>query len=272
MTPRASRFARARRTRRTARGFDVAVLGSGTAIPHARRGASGYACIAPSGEVLLVECGPGSTRVWPRFGITFDRVIGIAVTHHHVDHCSDIAAVLFGRAVSEPSVTSPLVLAGPKGHGRVVAALGAAYGEPVLDRVGAVTVRDLGDGDSLSVGPFHVTARVVAHSQGALALRVEHGRHVLVFSGDTGPSDALVELARGSDLALFECSYPASRAATKHLNTRTAAEAAVRAGVKRLVLTHFYAACDAVDVRAEVRRAGYRGKLTLARDGASYRV
>lgn len=257
---------------RGSKGFELAVLGSGTAIPHAKRGASGYACIAPTGEVLLVECGPGSTRVWPRFGITFERVIGVVVTHHHVDHCSDIAAVLFGRAVCEPPVTSRIVLAGPKGHGRVVAGLGAAYGEPVLDRDGVVKVSELGDGDQVTIGPFRVASRVVAHSAGALALRIERGGRALVFSGDTGPADALVELARDADLALFECSYPASRTARKHLNSRTAAEAALGAGVTRLVLTHFYASTDRVDIRAEVRRAGYRGRLTLARDGALFSV
>jgi ribonuclease BN (tRNA processing enzyme) len=75
------------------------VLGSGTCLPHPRRGASGYACIADDGGALLLECGPGSTRRWPAAGLDFSAVRTILVTHHHVDHCADLAAVLFGRNV-----------------------------------------------------------------------------------------------------------------------------------------------------------------------------
>ncbi|HBQ15220.1 MAG TPA: MBL fold metallo-hydrolase, partial [Myxococcales bacterium] len=89
----------------------------------------------------------------------------------------------------------------------------------------------------------------------------------LAFSGDSAPCDALVELCRGADLALLECSYPAAHEARGHLTSRTAAEVARAAGVSRLVLTHFYPACDAVDVAAEVRAAGFEGALHLAEDG-----
>ena len=45
------------------------------------------------------------------------------------------------------------------------------------------------------------------------------------------------------------------------------AEVAVAAGVRSLVLTHFYPRCDGVDIAQQVREAGYAGALHLARDG-----
>ena len=108
------------------------VLGSGTAIPHLRRGASGYACIAPGGEVLLLECGPGSSRRWPAHGIELDRIAGIVVTHHHVDHCADLAPALFARNVVEPPCSTPWTLAGPAGHGAFVRALKTQPGKDML--------------------------------------------------------------------------------------------------------------------------------------------
>jgi len=246
----------------------LAILGSGTAIPHPERGASGYACIADDGTALLLECGPGSTRRWPRHGLTFESVRAIAVTHYHVDHCGDLSAVMFGRNVPEPPVEAPLLLAGPAGHGRMVAGLRELYGTAVEDPLGTITVAEMAEGDRATAGPFEIEAREVAHSAGALGLRVRADGRVLAFSGDSGPCDALVELCRGVDVALLECSYPAERESRSHLNARTAAEAAIAAGVERLVLTHFYAACDGVDIDAQVRDAGYRGELYLARDGA----
>lgn len=245
----------------------LAILGSGTAIPHPKRGASGYAVIAPSGEVLLIECGPGSTRRWPAFGITFERVRAIAVTHHHVDHCGDLAAVMFGRNVVEPPVRTPLAMIGPVGHRALIDGIEGLYGNAVADASGARETIELKDGDRRVVGPFTIDAREVMHVGGALGLRVRCGERVLAFSGDSGKCPELVELCRGADLALLECSYPASRPTTKHLNAQTAAQVAVEAAVTRAVLTHFYAICDDVDIARQVRDEGYVGELVLAEDG-----
>jgi ribonuclease Z len=65
----------------------------------------------------------------------------------------------------------------------------------------------------------------------------------LVYSGDTTFAPALVELASGADLLIHEATYAeserplADRAA--HSTAAQAAEVARRAGVRRLVLTHF---------------------------------
>lgn len=249
------------------------VLGSGTCLPHLRRGASGYACIAGGGEALLLECGPGSTRRWPAAGLDFARVTTILVTHHHVDHCADLAAVLFGRNVFfDPDRVGaparvPLVLAGPAGHAAHVRGIEALYGRGVADAEGAVSVDELGNGDERAWGAFRVTAHVVRHTEHAIGVRVEADGRTLAFSGDTGPCPSLVALCRGADLALLECSYPAARDSQRHLNAATAAAAAQQAGVRRLALTHFYPECDAVDIAAEVRHAGYTGELSLVSDG-----
>lgn len=241
------------------------VLGSGTAIPHPERGASGYALVASDGAACLLECGPGSTRRWPSAGIDFDRARVVLITHFHVDHCADLPAVLFGRMVA--STESPLALLGPLGHARHVAGLRALFTPWLDDAAGRVAVHELGDGASLDVEPFAFEARHVLHAEHALGVRVRADGATLAFSGDSGPCDALVELCRGADVALLECSYPADRETRSHLNAATAAQVAVAAGVERLVLTHFYPRCDGVDLEAQVREAGYHGALHLARDG-----
>jgi ribonuclease BN (tRNA processing enzyme) len=246
----------------------LAILGSGTAIPHPRRGASGYACLATDGAVLLLECGPGSSRRWPVHGIALDAIAGIVVTHHHVDHVADLAAALFARNVVEPPCRVPWTLAGPVGHAAFVAGLDATYGPQIADRDGLRQVVELDDRARVEIGPFTVEARRVVHGwPGSIAVRVAWDDRSIAFSGDSAPCDALVEICRGADLALLECSYPASRETSGHLTTRTAGEVAQAAGVSRLVLTHFYPALDGVDVAADVRAAGYDGALHLAADG-----
>ncbi|BAH43207.1 ribonuclease Z [Brevibacillus brevis NBRC 100599] len=65
----------------------------------------------------------------------------------------------------------------------------------------------------------------------------------IVFSGDTEPSQAVLELAKGADLLVHEATYAHhdKELATRsgHSTAREAAQIAKEAGVKELCLTHF---------------------------------
>jgi len=88
----------------------------------------------------------------------------------------------------------------------------------------------------------------------------------LVYTGDTGPSEALGDWARGCDLLVAECSLPEAMALDVHLTPRQAGELARRAGAKRLVLTHLYPPVEAVDIAGEIAPV-YDGPVVVARDG-----
>ena len=59
----------------------------------------------------------------------------------------------------------------------------------------------------MRLGPFTVTPTQVAHPVETYAMRIEEGGKVLVYSGDSGPSATLVEVAKGADLFLCEASF-----------------------------------------------------------------
>jgi ribonuclease BN (tRNA processing enzyme) len=92
-----------------------------------------------------------------------------------------------------------------------------------------------------------------------------------VYTGDTGPSDALGDWARGCDLLVAECSLPDAMALDIHLTPRQAGALAARAGAKQLVLTHLYPPVEAVDIVAVVAEC-YRGPVTIAWDGARFEI
>jgi ribonuclease BN (tRNA processing enzyme) len=107
------------------------------------------------------------------------------------------------------------------------------------------------------------------HTAGSLAFRVEADGRSLVYSGDTDLSDSLVDLARGVDLLVLEAANPFK--VPGHLTPTEAGRLAAQAGAARLLLTHFYPPCDAVDVVALAAQE-FSGEILRAEDGLSLTV
>ena len=87
----------------------------------------------------------------------------------------------------------------------------------------------------------------------------------MVYSGDTGYSENLIDLAQEADVLICESALPDSMRVKGHLTPSVAGEIATRAGVGKLVLTHFYPECDQVDIKQECRKT-YSGHLVIAED------
>jgi ribonuclease Z len=98
----------------------------------------------------------------------------------------------------------------------------------------------------------------------------------LVITGDTRPSEATIEAARGADLLIHEATFAeeeAERAAeTGHSTARDAARVAAAASVRRLALTHFSArySRDAGELLREAREIF--DEVVLARDGMEIEI
>jgi ribonuclease BN (tRNA processing enzyme) len=91
----------------------------------------------------------------------------------------------------------------------------------------------------------------------------------LTYTGDTGPSAAIADLARDADLLIAEASFPDEVPAdsARYLSSaRQAGGHAARAGVGRLLLTHLLPGAVPEAAEAAARRA-YQGDITVARGG-----
>jgi L-ascorbate metabolism protein UlaG (beta-lactamase superfamily) len=131
----------------------------------------------------------------------------------------------------------------------------------------------------LDLGPFEVRLGAVPHyvPTWACDLRAGGGGRI-TFGADCGPNDAIVELARDTDLLMLEATEGARAPAPDsdsedhfrgHMSAQEAGELARRAGARRLVLTHYSDELDRVELQAAAR-ASFGAEVELADEGARF--
>ncbi|MGH8826827.1 MAG: MBL fold metallo-hydrolase [Jiangellaceae bacterium] len=211
----------------------LTVIGCSGSLPGPASAASSYLVEADGARVVL-DLGNGALGPLQRY-TDLAAVDAVLLSHLHPDHCMDLCgyyvAVRYGPQSCRIPVWGPDDTAGR---------MAAAYGLPPDPGMTAEFDFRTYRANPFEVGPFTVRVVRVAHPVPAYAIRLEHGGRTLVYSGDTGPSRALVDLASGADLLLCEAGFAESDANPPdlHLTGREAGEHARAADVGRLVVTH----------------------------------
>lgn len=248
--------------------FKVTILGSGTCVPSLVRSSCAVLMTCGS-DNLLFDVGSGTIRRLLEAGVSIYDVTHIFLSHFHPDHTGELASFLFSTKYAGGSRGGrPLTLVGGPGLGGFFSKLRSVYGSWVDLADGGVRVVELGgpDGVRYSTGPVTVVAAPTVHREESLAFRVTAASGTsAVYSGDTDYSDSLVALARETDLFICECSHPDEEKTAGHSTPAVAGQMASAAGVKRLVLTHFYPVCEETDIAKQCRRT-YNNSLFLAED------
>lgn len=267
---------------------------AGGPTPKALRAAPANAVVVGD-AVYVVDCGNGVARQMALAGLSLGAIGDVFITHHHSDHNADYGNLLWLAWAAD--LRHPVDAWGPPPLKRMtrrflqlndtdIRTRIADEGRPPLAplirphelRRGGVVMRD---------DRVKVTAALVEHPPmtPAFAYRFDCPDRSIVFSGDTRPSAALVELARGADVLVHEVMYlPAlerliaseAQAARlrqhlldSHTTTEQVGRLATQAGVKTLVLTHFVPGGDATLTDEVWRKAVapyFKGELVIGRD------
>lgn len=223
----------------------ITVLGGCGAWPEAGQACSGY-LVEHDGFRLLVDLGYATV---PRLlqHTAAEQIDAVFISHGHPDHCADLNPLLRARVLrDDPPEPLP-----------VYALPGALDAVLALDRPGmladAYVLHEFATNSQLDIGPFRTQTRLLPHWVPNAGLRLVAGDRVLVYTGDSGPSRDMVELARGADLLVAEASYVDQVPEDSRLyltSARQAGRQAADAGAGRLLLTHLLPGTDPAAARA----------------------
>lgn len=254
--------------------MNVTILGSGTLLPDRRRHSAAH-WVHWDDVGLLLDCGPGTVHGMDRYGVPWRSLTHLAVTHFHVDHVGDVAALLFAlkHGVVEGRA-EPLVIVGPPGIRRFVHRLSDAYFGYIADPGFLVKVVEIPREGTWSdpAGRFAILSHPTPHTERSVAYRVEASKGVVGYTGDTGPSATLGRFLKGTAVVIAECSLTDPPEMDAHLSPATLAALAGEAEPDLLVVTHLYPPLDPETVAEEIRDAGYDGTVVVGWDGTEVEV
>ncbi|UMG91652.1 MBL fold metallo-hydrolase [Nocardioides sp. TF02-7] len=256
---------------RGTKAFRMTVVGCSGSFPGPESPASCYLVQAEAeGRTwsIVVDLGNGALGALQRY-VDLLAVDAVLLSHLHTDHCLDMSSYQVFRKWHPSGRAPALPVWGPAGTGT---RLHRAYDMPTLPgQEDEFLVREY-DGP-FEVGPFRIRPVPVDHPVPAYGLRIEVDDHVLAYTGDTGPTPVLLDLAADADLLLSEASFRATddNPPGIHLTGAEAGETAVKAGAKRLVLTHVPPWHDPQVMLAEAV-AVYDGPTELAACGTVYPI
>ena len=276
--------------------------------PRAHRAQSSNLLIV-NGSLYVVDAGDGVARRLAKAGINVRDIGTIFLTHHHDDHTAGLGTLMSDAWDNQR--TQPINVYGPPRTEDLVKAAVQYFGISAEIRIAdggrSVPIAQVFFGHDVAPGTVYqdanikVTAAENTHFEfhkGAAAgkyksysYRFETPGRVIVFTGDTGPSDAVTELARGADLLVSEANSVDDRmqllirsgqwqamtsdeqAGIKrqmsqgHLSPDVIGKMAARAGVKTVVLTHLTAKSDDdyTSWVSEVKKY-FPGQVLIAKD------
>lgn len=235
-------------------GLAFTVLGSGTSIPSASRGPAGF-LVHAAARTWLVDGGSGTLGRCIAVGVDPQDLAGGIYSHAHPDHMADLVPLLFSFRVRSRQAPYPVHAA--RKLGEVLEGLRRTFGH-WIDAPAVVDLIELPtEGEGIAeLGGLRLRTRPANHSGGALHLRFENEHGSVVFSGDTGPSDALVELARGADLLVCECAGSDDEPVPGHLWPAAVRDLVQQAHPREVWLTHLYPHVDPVRAVAKVSEVG----------------
>lgn len=232
----------------------ITVLGCSGSVVGPDSPASGYLVTAPDTPPLAVDFGGGVLGALQRH--VDPNSVHVLLSHLHADHCLDLPGLFVWRRYHPTPATERGLMYGPSDTWTRLAAASSPLGGDLDDFADIFDVRPWVDGEAITIGALTILPRLVSHPTESFGMRItDPSGATLVYSGDTGMCESVVELASEADVFLCEASWTDAPERPKHLHLSgaEAGQIAKRAGVGRLLLTHIPPWTSREDVITEAK-------------------
>jgi ribonuclease BN (tRNA processing enzyme) len=243
--------------------FSITVLGSSGMFATLERACAGY-LVEVDGKKIVLDCGAGTWRNLLNH-VDETSIDGVVLTHRHPDHVSDLFQIFHARRYGHEAPLENIPLWAPA---ETLDRLTSFATE--LDQ--AFDVRPVAAGDTVQLDGADFRFFSMAHPPDTVGVRIEADGAVLAYSSDTGPTGDLEGLATAADLFLCEATLQGSDEWEGHMTASQAGEAAARAGVKKVVLTHLPPSKDPGLSLSQAHRTRGDAEVQLAVDGLRLEV
>ncbi len=184
--------------------------------------------------------------------VTCDKPVHLFLSHFHLDHVSGF------HILAKLRLDQGIDVYGQRGTRRTLSRLVQhPFTVPFRDLTMDVRIHELPEGTHHI--PFEVACKFLVHADPCYGYRVSLDGKSIAYCTDTGICDGSLELSRNADVLIHECAMKPGDSSTKwpHSTPQEAAELALRAGVKQLLLTHFDAAVyKSIDDRKRAEGVG----------------
>ena len=292
-------------------GTHLITLGTQSGPPPRANRAQSSNLLTVNGSHYVIDAGDGVARRLAKAGINVRDIGTIFITHHHDDHTGGLGMLM--SVAWDAQRRAPINVYGPPPTVALVKAAAQYYGVSaeirLADDASGQTVslaqilsgHDIGTGMVYQDGNVKVTAVENSHfafhsgeaagKHRSYSYRFETPDRVIVFTGDTGASNLVNEIAKGADLLLTETVSVQDRielmtrdgrwhtmsseqqagfmrqATQGHLTPELIGKMASQANVKTVVLTHltYKPDNDYAAVVNEVKKY-FSGQVLVAKD------
>lgn len=244
----------------------VTVLGSGTGWVRLDRNSPGY-LVEVDNFSLLLDLGAGVLKQFLKLGKKLEDISSIFISHFHPDHVVDLISFLFAMKYNLGyKKTSPVTLYVAEDFIEFYKLLNTAFKNWLEPQEGLLNIQLLPKIKKykFSIGPFEAYTSPVKHNPESLAIRLEYKNKSLVYSGDTGYCEELIELAKEADLLIVECSNSKNLYVEHHLSPEDIALISKKAKVRQIIFSHFYPHSENID--KEFLKENFKEKVILAED------